>query len=206
MFKMRKNISTTSDNKEYRHVRYEPLNADLDRLNTRRSLIMKVSLITVALIILGSASLMGAFRLRFPLHASCKVKWTWPNTDCGVPLKALLAQIDAWKTDENCKNGGEKCLYSLVSNTSDTINAKHATPVKKYIDDLTFKFSKNGTTCNGDGFSTSETWYAVLDFGTNYCNLNNLITGAGLDKVPGYKETTDDSICTQFSTANCTVY
>ena len=56
------------------------------------------------------------------------------------------------------------------------------------------------------GFSTSETWYAVLDFGTNYCNLNNLITGAGLDKVSGYVEDTNDNICTQHSTANCTVY
>ena len=27
------------------------------------------------------------------------------------------------------------------------------------------------------GYSTSETWYAVLDSGTNYCNLHNLITG-----------------------------
>ena len=27
------------------------------------------------------------------------------------------------------------------------------------------------------GYSTSETWYAILDFGTNYCNLHNLLTG-----------------------------
>ena len=27
------------------------------------------------------------------------------------------------------------------------------------------------------GYSTSEVWYAVLDNGTNYCNLHNLITG-----------------------------
>ena len=27
------------------------------------------------------------------------------------------------------------------------------------------------------GYSTSETWYAILDYGTNYCNLHNLITG-----------------------------
>ena len=27
------------------------------------------------------------------------------------------------------------------------------------------------------GYSTSELWYAVLDYGTNYCNLHNLITG-----------------------------
>ena len=56
------------------------------------------------------------------------------------------------------------------------------------------------------GFSTSETWYALLDYGTNYCNLNNLITGAGLDKVTGYAEDTNDDICTQHSIANCTVY
>lgn len=129
-------------------MRYEPLNAR--RGLNRRSLIMKLSLIGVALILLGSASLMGAFRLRYPLHASCKVKWTWPNTDCSVPLNALLAQIDAWKTDDNCKQGGEKCLYSLVSSTSTTINAKHATPVKKYIDDLTFTFKNDGATCNAD--------------------------------------------------------
>ena len=30
------------------------------------------------------------------------------------------------------------------------------------------------------GYSTSETWYAVLDYGTNYCNLHNLITGTAL--------------------------
>ena len=30
------------------------------------------------------------------------------------------------------------------------------------------------------GYSRSETWYAVLDYGTNYCNLHNLITGTTL--------------------------
>lgn len=94
------------------------------------------------------------------------------------------------------------------------------------------------------GYSTSETWYAVLDYGTNYCNLRNLIEGrqiynviftervaysasyhhdldfsvlpklilcniilgAGLDKVSGFGESTSDSICTQYSSHNCTVY
>ena len=27
------------------------------------------------------------------------------------------------------------------------------------------------------GYSTSQTWYAVMDYGTNYCNLFNLIQG-----------------------------
>ena len=31
--------------------------------------------------------------------------------------------------------------------------------------------------CVLQGYSRSETWYALLDYGTNYCNLHNLITG-----------------------------
>ena len=27
------------------------------------------------------------------------------------------------------------------------------------------------------GYSTSETWYAVLDYSTNYCNMRNLLEG-----------------------------
>jgi hypothetical protein len=34
-------------------------------------------------------------------------------------------------------------------------------------------------------YSTSSLWYAILDFGTNYCNLRNLLDGAGLADAPG---------------------
>ena len=37
--------------------------------------------------------------------------------------------------------------------------------------------------CVVSGYSTSETWYAVLDSGTNYCNLHNLITSFSNDAV-----------------------
>ena len=56
------------------------------------------------------------------------------------------------------------------------------------------------------GKSSSETWYAVLDSGTNYCNLRNLVNGADLDKAPGFKEDVSDSTCTQFSSADCGKY
>ena len=56
------------------------------------------------------------------------------------------------------------------------------------------------------GFSTSETFYAVLDMSTNYCNLRNLLAGSGLDRTAGFSETTSDSICTQYSSADCEVY
>ncbi|XP_078090953.1 uncharacterized protein LOC144507667 [Mustelus asterias] len=142
-----------------------------------------------------------------PIHAQCSVEWTF-----GIPCKSvyleLVTQIKAWKTADNCANGGEKCLYTLKSANEHYIVAQHTTPVHKYVDNLTFKLVSpldNGS-CKVSGFSVSELWYAVLDFGTNYCNLHNLIEGSGLDKVSGYSESTNNSKCTQYSSANCTIY
>ncbi|RNA40533.1 hypothetical protein BpHYR1_036009 [Brachionus plicatilis] len=141
-----------------------------------------------------------------PLHASCKVAWNWPETDCKLVHLKIVNQINEWKTDENCKNGGEKCLYTLVSQDEKQIKATHSTPVKHYIDDLSFDFNQLNKDCQVNGFSTSETWYAVLDYGTNYCNLHNLITGSGLDKIQGFIEKTSNDICTQFTSADCEKY
>ncbi|XP_064614374.1 uncharacterized protein LOC135478040 [Liolophura sinensis] len=140
-----------------------------------------------------------------PLHASCKVTWTF-HTDCASVNKKIVDQMTAWKSADNCANGGEKCLYTIVSHDATTIKGKHTTPVKHYIDDLTFTFIPEDSNCRVQGYSTSETWYAVLDHSTNYCNLNNLITGSGLHQSSGYTETTNDSACTQYSSANCEKY
>ncbi|XP_030834870.1 uncharacterized protein LOC100891226 [Strongylocentrotus purpuratus] len=141
----------------------------------------------------------------FPLHASCGLNWVF-GMNCSSVSKALEQQIAKWSTKDNCADGGEKCLYKLVSSNATTLLATHETPENHYFDDLSFQFTKGSETCKVYGFSTSETWYAVLDKGTNYCNLHNLITGSGLNNTPGYKETTTDNICTQFSSADCDVY
>jgi hypothetical protein len=87
--------------------------------------------------------------LRFPLHASCKLTWSWDKTDCLTIHDAILKQIDSWKTDDNCPNGaGEKCLYTLKSQTLTEIKATHTTPKKGYIDDLTFSFVAGTGICN----------------------------------------------------------
>ena len=63
------------------------------------------------------------------------------------------------------------------------------------------------TYTHSQGFSTSETWYAVLDYGTNYCNLHNLVDGAKIDtSTYGFKEQTSDSQCTQYTSHNCDKY
>ncbi|KAK6166522.1 hypothetical protein SNE40_023188 [Patella caerulea] len=156
-----------------------------------------------ALLVLCAASASGVFC--GPLHASCKVDWETTG-QCSAVQTKIVDQIKAWNGPSGCASGGEKCLYSLVSQSSSQVKATHETPVKHYKDDLTFTFSQNGNLCQIHGYSRSETWYAVLDYGTNYCNLHNLITGAEVDKMAGYKEMTSDSSCTQFSSADCSKY
>ncbi|XP_052804170.1 uncharacterized protein LOC128234168 [Mya arenaria] len=141
-----------------------------------------------------------------PLHASCKIQWELPAVDCAKFSSDIQAQAKKWETADNCANGGEKCLYKISDVSDAEIKGTHETPVKHYKDDISFKLTKAGTGCNVEGFSTSETWYAVLDYGTNYCNLENLITGAGLNATANYKETTSDDVCTQYSSHDCEKY
>lgn len=154
----------------------------------------------VALSIQGSLSFS---MLGMPLHASCKIDWTW-SIPCSQVEASIVEQIGKWN-NTNC-NENEKCRYALQERTDTRVTALHTTPVKFYVDDLTFTFSQTASQCQVKGNSRSETWYAVLDYGTNYCNLHNLITGSGLDKMAGYKETTSNSVCTQYSSANCDKY
>ncbi|KAL8591608.1 hypothetical protein ACOMHN_030494 [Nucella lapillus] len=158
---------------------------------------------TVCLFFLAALCVKDSLAIFFPLHASCKIDWAW-EVQCSQVQSILVDQMEKWKSD-NC-SGTEKCLYTLKSRTESQVTATHETPVKHYVDDLTFTFTPSASSCKVKGHSTSETWYAVLDYGTNYCNLHNLITGSGLDNKSGYKETTSNSVCTQFSTADCSKY
>eukprot|EP00003_Mantamonas_plastica_P018890 TRINITY_DN3081_c0_g2_i2.p3 TRINITY_DN3081_c0_g2~~TRINITY_DN3081_c0_g2_i2.p3 ORF type:complete len:166 (+),score=58.18 TRINITY_DN3081_c0_g2_i2:889-1386(+) len=138
-----------------------------------------------------------------PLHASCKLTWTFPNDNCANVTGMIVGQIQAM-SGSNCGTS-EKCNYVLKSNSNGVIKAVHSTPVKHYKDDLTItavNWGSNDAHCDLDGFSTSETWYAVLDYGTNYCNLHNLVANGGLK----FTESADDSSCTQYSSANCDKY
>ncbi|XP_062616504.1 uncharacterized protein LOC134278200 [Saccostrea cucullata] len=141
-----------------------------------------------------------------PVHASCKVDWTF-GTSCDDVKAKIKSQIAAWTSADGCASGGEKCLYTFKSESGNTLKATHETPVHHYVDDLTFTFTQvDASSCKVHGYSTSETWYAHLDYSTNYCNLNNLITGSALHQVAGYTETTSNKICTQYSEANCEKY
>lgn len=106
---------------------------------------MKFALVALTIIVLANG--ISSFKLG-PLHASCNVQWSWPNTNCDDVQTKIVNQIAAWNTDDNCANGGEKCLYSLTSQKKGIINAKHKTPVKFYVDDLTFTLTQSSGSCN----------------------------------------------------------
>merc|ERR1719352_1362345 len=82
----------------------------------------------------------------------------------------------------------------------------HTTPIHRYVDDLTFTFVEGSDpTCLVDAYSVSET-LSLLDYGTNYCNLFNLMDGSGLVNDPAFSEDTNNFICTQRSSADCDIY
>ncbi|XP_071945738.1 uncharacterized protein [Antedon mediterranea] len=168
--------------------------------------------LTVVVVLLGiwqlssDAFMIKPFKLN-SLHASCHVNWTF-GINCSDVQNKLVNQVNKWSGRTYCPdNKGEKCLYEIVKKNMTNLDTKHTTPSKGYVDDQFFAFYQNSSgICLTTGYSTSETVYAVLDKGTNYCDLHNLITGSGLDKVPKYTETTNDNICTQYSSADCDVY
>ena len=51
--------------------------------------------------------------------------------------------------------------------------------------------------------SESRAWFMVFDYGTNYCNLRNLVNGAKLHMDRGFMELTNNAVCTQRSSALC---
>ena len=65
-----------------------------------------------------------------PLHASCKVGWLWPATDCTQVKAKIVAQMNAWQTADNCKNGGEKCLYAITDQSGLQLKDTHTTTTK----------------------------------------------------------------------------
>ncbi|CAH2282343.1 Hypothetical predicted protein [Pelobates cultripes] len=141
-----------------------------------------------------------------PLHAQCRLEWTF-GISCFDVYVTLVTQIKLWRTDDNCKQGGERCLYELKSANEHYVVAKHTNMIHQYVDDLTFKLIPvQEISCRVVAFSVSEPWYVVLDDGINYCNLHNLVEGSALDLTPGYSELTNDFQCTQYSSANCTIY
>merc|ERR1712212_122808 len=186
-------------------------NAEYMGLFLKRHLHQSEMLLLVAL--LSASSLSEASVLGYPLHASCELTWTFSES-CETVKSKIVEQITAWDTEvcpmtsPGCTKlpCGQMCLYKLTGSEDTSVTGTHTTPVARYVDALTFNFSDDGTGCSVEAKSRAETLLAWLDFGTNYCNLRNLIDGAGLSGTDGFTEETSTSVCTQVDTADCSRY
>jgi hypothetical protein len=130
-----------------------------------------------------------------PMHASCKGKWTFKGKKCADVSASIVANAKAMTGFANCK--GEKCGYTVTSSSASKVSLVHETPVKHYKDDITLSFTDVSGDCAMDGYSTSETWYAHLDYGTNLCNIRNVV---------GKYDAEELGACTQASSADCSKY
>merc|ERR1711915_67637 len=149
---------------------------------------------------------------KYPWHASCKINWEIPES-CQTFKSKIISQMNAWQGDSLCPGTsnscpdmpcGQRCLYQFRESSQNYIYGTHQTPVARYTDDLTIHLAENGSGgCSVRAKSNSQTWYAVLDYGTNYCNLRNLVDGAGLSAAPGFSEETSNSVCTQYTSRDC---
>merc|ERR1712018_621445 len=145
-------------------------------------------------------------------HAECSVVWT-VSEDCESVQTKIEDQMFEWYSEENCgeippgpnQPNGQKCLYRHNCTVDFVTTGTHTTPIHRYIDDVTFTFTQETDYCSIDGYSRSRTT-SVLDFGTNYCNLFNLMDGSGLTQDPALTEDTNDDICVQYSQADCDKY
>merc|ERR1712001_221568 len=162
------------------------------------------------LLILASFLVMTSGFPKDWFHAECSVKRP-VSVDCEKTQEMIVNQMNVWDNEDcgtqpgDSSPHGQKCLYKHTGSEGLTTTGTHTTPIHRYVDDLTFKFVPNDSGCLVDANSISES-LSYLDFGTNYCNLFNLMDGSGLTQDSAYTEDTNDDICTQRSSANCDIY
>ena len=163
-----------------------------------------------------ATSLAKDIKRKYP-DAQCRITWNIPQT-CATTRENIIHQMTAWRenvqkadacpgTSPKCPKlpCGQRCRYVFEGIDNDgNIYGHHLTPKYAYKDKITFAFTdETNHNCKVVGFSKSTISYAYFDFGTNYCNLRNLMDGVGLSEMDGFKESTSTSICTQYDRINC---
>ncbi|XP_076397145.1 uncharacterized protein LOC100880856 isoform X4 [Megachile rotundata] len=150
---------------------------------------------------------------------------------CTYTMQKFRCQILNWSSCANCGPRGNRCLYTLKEpkpDESNVIRAVHFAPNLKTMENIKIAFEEINKTCAATvlqypfnyfnyynliyrlqhyllskGESTSNDWFRVFDYGRNYCNLRNLVTGIGFDKSSKFLELTSNAVCTQYNMAIC---
>jgi hypothetical protein len=105
-------------------------------------------------------------------------------------------------------NNSERCGYNVTAvkqndDMSCVLELTHETPTKHYVDNIVFTLAADAddntqyTSCAGTADSKSEP-LSIGDYGTNYCNIYNLLLAAADEGVKYDKFETSKSKCTNY--------
>ncbi|KYM81880.1 hypothetical protein ALC53_07672 [Atta colombica] len=121
---------------------------------------------------------------------------------CAHVMQKFRRQITNWSSWNTCRQRDGTCQYTLkLPVESNIIRATHKT--SKSFERIEIIFEEINNTCFAKAESVSSNWFTIFDYGENYCNLHNLVVGAGLDRHAKFQELTNDATCTQFNMAVC---
>uniref|UniRef100_A0AAY5KV49 Uncharacterized protein n=1 Tax=Esox lucius TaxID=8010 RepID=A0AAY5KV49_ESOLU len=98
-------------------------------------------------------------------------------------------------------------IPQLESVTPLVVKATKTSPSTMNMSNLTLTMSpiEDPSICRVTGDAISESWTSPLDNGINYCSLEDLIIGSGLNNTLGFKEFTSNWICLGYTLGSCTV-
>ncbi|KAM8850881.1 uncharacterized protein AB9W97_021861 [Spinachia spinachia] len=124
-------------------------------------------------------------------HAFCKIVWLF-GLPCDQVNVAIVTQLKAMGS------------YKLGPVTAAAIQANHTSAVGQ-TESVNFRMASTAMSlgCHVEGSSVSAFWFSLLDNGTNYCNLHNVIQGSGLAKAPGFVEFTNEWLCLGVGLSAC---
>ena len=106
------------------------------------------------------------------LHAHCSLTTTF-NDSCHNTFAALDDTVVSF-TDP------ASGIYAMKEVASDHyVWVTRTTPVKKYVDDIIFEVSGDGSSCTVTSKSRSQT-LSYYDYDTNYCNMYNVFRNSGV--------------------------
>lgn len=139
----------------------------------KKGLIFVASMLIVMVALVGSVS---AVNLYSPIHAGCELTAHFSNPCSAVHneiSKRILGQYSLWHDPHN--NGTYKISEPQPANKFSIDRTSGSASTVKYVDrvNLLLSPSSDDTNCNLVATSESQV-FSILDFGTNFCNINNL--------------------------------
>merc|ERR1712156_272563 len=106
----------------------------MGELSSPLAMFNKIFLVFLSGCLSSSEGFINLFK--YPLHASCKITWQFPES-CSSVRSSLVSQMESWEGDSLCPGTspqcpqlpcGQRCLYQHTGGDTDTLHGTHTTP------------------------------------------------------------------------------